>query len=112
MTSFALKTRQAANAFARAGRLRSSWLLVHRRKKSAVYTTSGFAVVFRRLLGTTWKRGYQPDGHGLHPAVVMAHEFAGVKGGGRSRSASGAKGSLPLLSITAIGAARVASLAK
>ena len=35
MTSFALKTRQAANAFARAGPLRSSWLLVHRRKKSA-----------------------------------------------------------------------------
>jgi hypothetical protein len=47
-----------------------------------------------------------------HPAVVMAHEFAGFKGGGRSRSASGAKGSPPLLSTTAIGAARVASLAK
>ena len=25
---------------------------------------------------------YQPDGHGPHPAVVMAHGFAGVKAGG------------------------------
>src|ERR1700688_1194032 len=25
---------------------------------------------------------YQPDGHGPHPAVVMAHGFAGVKPGG------------------------------
>jgi pimeloyl-ACP methyl ester carboxylesterase len=25
---------------------------------------------------------YQPDGHGRHPAVVMAHGFAGVKAGG------------------------------
>jgi dienelactone hydrolase len=24
----------------------------------------------------------QPDGHGPHPAVVMAHGFAGVKAGG------------------------------
>jgi fermentation-respiration switch protein FrsA (DUF1100 family) len=57
-------------------------------------------------------RVYQPEGHGPHTAVVMAHEFAGVKEGSRSRSASGAKGSRPLLSTTAIGAARVASLAK
>ncbi|MGA7530833.1 MAG: hypothetical protein WBW27_02955, partial [Pseudolabrys sp.] len=25
---------------------------------------------------------YRPDGHGPHPAVVMAHGFAGVKAGG------------------------------
>src|SRR4029077_6649481 len=25
---------------------------------------------------------YQPDGHGPHPAVVLAHGFAGVKAGG------------------------------
>jgi dienelactone hydrolase len=25
---------------------------------------------------------YQPDGHGPHPAIVMAHGFAGVKAGG------------------------------
>ena len=25
---------------------------------------------------------YQPDGHGPHPAVIMAHGFAGVKAGG------------------------------
>jgi uncharacterized protein len=25
---------------------------------------------------------YQPDGHGPHPAVLMAHGFAGVKAGG------------------------------
>ena len=55
---------------------------------------------------------YQPDGHGPHPAVVMAHGFAGVKAGGLEPFASVAKGSLLLLSTTAIGAARVASRAK
>ena len=57
---------------------------------------------------------YQPDGPGPHPAVVMAHGFAGVKAGGLEPFAGPLrrKGSLPLLSTTAIGAARVASLAK
>ena len=57
---------------------------------------------------------YQPDRHGPHPAVVMAHGFAGVKAGGLEPFAErfAAKASLPLLSTTAIGAARVASLAK
>jgi hypothetical protein len=50
---------------------------------------------------------YRPEGDGPHPAVVMAHGFAGIKPAAsqRSRSDSAAKDSPPSRSTTVSGAA-------